>query len=187
MTRINLPGRTLLLVAGIPGAGKSTLLAGVPETPGIVVLDSDAYRVALGRVLPGVPYAWYRPLVHLWHRLAVLVAAWSEAPTLVVHLPATDGHTRATIGRLATLTGRSPHLLWLHVEPAQARQGQLDRGRVVPALSFAAHAERGAATTAALSAGPPPAGWASVTVLDRSAARRGLQLRTGPVSAAVAS
>jgi hypothetical protein len=106
MRHIDLPGRTLLLVAGMPGAGKSTLLAGLPPTPGLTVLDSETYRDALGRLLPALPYAWYRPLVHLWHRLAVLLAALSDEPTLVVHLPATDERTRTAVARLARLTGR---------------------------------------------------------------------------------
>lgn len=181
-TRIALPGRTLVLVAGMPGAGKSTLLAGLPAAPGRVLLDSECYRDALARVLPGLPYAWYRPLVHLWHRLAVLVAALSGVPTLVVHLPATDERTRAAMAGLAALTGRSAHLLWLHVDPADARRGQLRRGRVVPAASFTAHAAAAAATSAALQAGATPRGWASVTVLDRRAARGGVDLDPTPVT-----
>jgi predicted kinase len=178
VTRIALAGRTLLLVAGIPGAGKSTLLAGLTAAPGPVALDSEAYRARMRSALPGVPYAWYRPLVHLWHRIAVLLAALSDEPTLVVHLPATDERTRAAVARLAASTGRSAHLLWLHADPAEARQGQHDRGRVVPAASFAAHAEQAATTTAALLGGPPPPGWSTVTVLDRRAARAGLRLDT---------
>jgi energy-coupling factor transporter ATP-binding protein EcfA2 len=185
MTRIQLPGRTLLLVAGMPGAGKSTLLAGLAGAgaAGLVVLDSEAYRVALRRALPGVPYAWYRPLVHLWHRLAVLMAAGSQAPTMLVHLPATDQRTRAAIARLAAATRRSAHLLWLDVDPVEARRGQLDRGRVVPESSFAAHAGQAVSSSAALRTGPPPAGWAGVTVIDRAAARSGLDLRTGSLTA----
>jgi predicted kinase len=176
---LTLPGRTLLLVAGMPGAGKSTLLAGLPARPGLVVLDSDAYRSALRRVLPGMPYGAYRPIVHLWHRLAVLVAALSGAPTVVVHLPATDPSTRAAVARLAALTGRTAHLLWLHVDVAEARRGQHERGRLVPDASFAAHAERAAASEDALREAPPP-GWSGVTVLDRPAARAGLVLATAP-------
>ncbi len=191
MTRIELPGRTLLLVAGMPGAGKSRLLAGLAAAHGagsaeLVVLDSEAYRVALRRALPGVPYSWYRPLVHLWHRLAVLLAAWSQAPTLVVHLPATDERTRTTVARLAAVTGRSAHLLWLDVDPVEARRGQEDRGRVVPEPSFAAHAGRAVTTAAALRTGPPPAGWTTATVIDRAAARAGLDLRTGSAAALAA-
>jgi hypothetical protein len=176
MRHIDLPGRTLLLVAGMPGAGKSTLLAGLPPTPGLTVLDSETYRDALGRLLPALPYAWYRPLVHLWHRLAVLLAALSDEPTLVVHLPATDERTRTAVARLARLTDRSAHLLWLHTEPDEARRGQFARGRVVPKASFTAHAEQAARTSAALQAGRVPPGWATVTVLDRAAVRSGVHL-----------
>lgn len=176
--RIALPGRTLLLVAGMPGAGKSTLLARLPARPGTVVLDSDAQRAALGRLLPGVPYAAYRPLVHVWHRLAVLVAMVSAASTVVVHLPATDPATRAVVARLAAVTGRTAHLLWLHVDAADARRGQRARGRVVPEASFASHADRATETVGALRGGAP-AGWAGVTVLDRRSARAGLLVETG--------
>lgn len=174
-----LPGRTLLLVAGMPGAGKSTLLAGLPHRPGLVVLDSDAYRAVLRAALGSLPYAAYRPLVHLWHRLAVVVAACSAATTVVVHLPATDAGTRAAVARLAALTGRSAHLLWLHVDPAEARAGQRERGRVVPGASFAGHVRHAEATTAQLRAGGAAPGWADVTLLDRAAARAGIRLCTG--------
>jgi predicted kinase len=172
---LNLPGRTLLLVAGMPGAGKSTLLAGLAARPGQVVIDSDDHRAALRHVLPGVPYGCYRPLVHLWHRFAVLAGACSAASTVVVHLPATDPATRATVARLAALTGRTAHLLWLHVDAEEARRGQHERGRVVPDASFAAHAERAAETASELREATP-AGWSGVTVLDREAAGRGLRI-----------
>ncbi len=175
-----MPGRALLLVAGMPGAGKSTLLRGLPVRPGLRVLDSDRYRDRLGAALRPLPYRWYRPLVHLWHRLGVVAAALSTAPTVVVHLPATGAGTRAVVARLARLTGRTPHLLWLHVDPAEALRGQRERGRVVPGSSFAGHAERAAAATARLRAAAAAPGWATVTVLDRDTARSGLVLDTGP-------
>lgn len=179
--RLDLPGRTLLLVAGMPGAGKSTLLASLPPADGLVVLDSDAQRAALRPLARGVPYAWQRPLVHLMHRTAVVAAAASAVPTVVVHLPATEPGTRAAVARLAAVTRRAAHLLWLHVDPEEARRGQFERGRVVPETSFCAHARRGAATTAELLDHPPP-GWRSVTVLDRDDARGGLRLHTAPAS-----
>ncbi|HZG92298.1 MAG TPA: AAA family ATPase [Pseudonocardia sp.] len=184
MTRLAVPGRTLLLVAGMPGAGKSTLLRGLPVRPGLRVLDSDRYRDLLSTALRPMPYRWYRPLVHLWHRLAAVAAAASAAPTVVVHLPATGAGTRAVVARLARLTGRTPHLLWLHVEPAEALRGQRERGRVVPGASFAGHAERAAAATARLRAAGTAPTWATVTVLDREAARTGLVLDTDPDPAA---
>jgi predicted kinase len=178
VTTLALPGRVLLLVAGVPGAGKSTLLRGLPDRPGLRVLDSDAHRARLRAALGPVPYRRYRPLVHLWHRFAVVAAAVSATPTVVVHLPATGGRTRAAVTALAALTGRAAHLVWLDVAADQALRGQRERGRVVPGGSFAGHAERAAATTARLRAGGSEPGWASVTVLDRAAAAGGLCLRT---------
>jgi hypothetical protein len=175
--RLALPGRTLLLVAGMPGAGKSTLLASLPAAEGLIVLDSEAQRAVLGRVIGGVPYEWQRPLVHLLHRTAVVGAAASATPTVVVHLPATQPGIRAAVARLAALTRRDAHLLWLTADPAEARRGQYARGRVVQEASFCAHARRAERTAAELLADPPP-GWRSVTVLDRAAARGGLRLDT---------
>ena len=181
--RLALPGRTLLLVAGMPGAGKSTLLASLPASDGISVLDSEVQRAALRPIAAGVPYAWQRPVVHLMHRTAVVGAALSATPTVVVHLPATQPSTRAAMARLATVTGREAHLLWLHADAAEARRGQYARGRVVQEASFCAHARRAERTAAELLRDPPP-GWRSITVLDRVAARGGLRLDTGrePVS-----
>ncbi len=175
--RVRLPGRTLLLVAGMPGAGKSTLLAGVPPRPGLTVLDSDAHRVALGRRFPGLAYRRYRPLVHLLHRIALVRAACSGARTVVVHLPATAASTRAAVVALAVLTGRAAHLLWVNVDPDEALGGQRDRGRVVPSGSFAGHARRAAATHDRLRRGGVR-GFRSVAVVDRAAARAGLVLDT---------
>jgi predicted kinase len=172
---VHVPGRTLVLVAGIPGSGKSTLLAGLAPDEHTVVLDSDAHRAALREVLHPLPYGWYRPLVHLWHRLSVLVAAFSSIPTVVVHLPATAAGTRAAVLRLAALTSRAPHLLWLDVDPATARAGQADRGRLVPGSSFARHVRDAAV--------PPAAdGWGSVTVADRAGAASGLVLEHAPTA-----
>jgi hypothetical protein len=173
--RLAVPGRSLVLVAGMPGAGKSTLLAALRRRPGIVVLDSDDHRVALARRFPRLPYRRYRALVHLRHRAAVVRAARSDASTVVVHLPATSTVLRSAVALVAALTGRTAHLLWLHVDPAEALRGQRDRGRLVPSASFAGHARRAAAATVALRGGRA-IGWRTVTVADRSAARAGLVL-----------
>jgi len=175
--RLAVPGRTLVLVAGMPGAGKSTLLAGLPRRPDTVVLDSDEHRAALARRFPRLPYRRYRGLVHLRHRLAVVRAACSGAPTVVVHLPATSVVLRTVAAVLAALTGRAAHLLWLHVDPDEALRGQRQRGRLVPSASFAGHARRAVAAGEALRAGRAP-GWRTVTVVDRTAARAGLVLDT---------
>lgn len=174
-------GRSLLLVAGLPGAGKSTLLAALPVQLGVVVLDSDAQRAALRRVLPGwLAYAHYRWLVHLMHRTAAVLAILSRTPVVVVHLPATKTGVRTVVARLCAVTGRSAHLLWLDVDPAAARSGQSTRGRVIPPASFAGHARRAEGLAARWRAGEVPRGWASVTVLDRAAARGGLRISVTP-------
>jgi predicted kinase len=181
VTTLAVPGRVLLLVAGLPGAGKSTLLRALPPRPGLRVLDSDAYRDWLRGPLGSLgslPYTRYRWLVHLWHRLAVLVAALSTVRVVVVHLPATGARTRAAVAALAALTGRTAHLVWLDVPPEQALRGQRERGRVVPGGSFAGHVQRAAATSARLRPGGAEPGWATVTVLDRARAATGLRLHT---------
>jgi predicted kinase len=175
--RIAVPGRTLLLVAGMPGAGKSTLLASLPAAEGLTVLDSEVQRAALRPLAGPVPYSLQRPVVHLLHRTAVVAAAVSATPTVVVHLPATQPGTRAAVARLAAATRRDAHLLWLQADPAEARRGQYARGRVVQAASFAAHARRAERTAAEL-LGDPPLGWRSITVVDRAAAGGGLRLVT---------
>lgn len=173
---VHLPGRTVLLVAGLPGAGKSTLLAGVDAVPGVRVLDSGTARAVLARRLPaGTPYPAYRWLTHLVHRAGVVGACLGPTGTVVVHLPATAPRGRAVVRALARLSGRDPHLLWLDVPAEQAMSGQLARGRVVRSRPFAAHARRAARTAAALRAGGEP-GWTSVRTTDRSGARRGLAL-----------
>ena len=175
--RLAVPGRALVLVAGMPGAGKSTLLAGLPRRPGLVVLDSDEHRAALARRFPRLPYRRYRWLVHLRHRLAAVRAAWSGAPTVVVHLPATSTALRTAVALLA-----AQRLVRVDVQPQQVRgapgqRGQRERGRLVPSGSFAGHARRAAAAAAALRAGRA-VGWRTVLVAGRPAARAGLVLDT---------
>ncbi|GEL17759.1 AAA family ATPase [Pseudonocardia asaccharolytica] len=181
--RLTLPGRSLVLLAGVPGAGKSTLLAGLPAGPDVALLDSQTHRDALARRLPaGTPYRRYRLLVHLLHRLAIVRAAALGPSVVLVHLPATSVACRQMVALLAALTGRSAHLVWLDVEAADALQGQAARGRVVPSASFAAHAGRAAGLAESFRAHGPPPGWSDVTVLDRAGARLGLGLdvSTGP-------
>lgn len=182
---IALPDRALLLVAGMPGAGKTTLLQRLwtsSDSPpaSVVVLDSDAIRATLARRWPMAPYRRYRPLVHLLHRLVIGRAALGAVPVLVVHLPATGAPTRAALAGLARLTGREAHVLWLDADPTQASAGQLARGRVIPAGSFARHARRAVAVTRRLRQGDRLLGWRSATLLDRTAARRGIVLTVLP-------
>ena len=173
---VPLPGRTLLLVAGLPGAGKSTLLAAMTAPAGVRVLDSGAARSVLARRLPAAtPYRSYRWLTHLAHRTGVVLACAGRDETVVVHLPATSAAVRAAVRVLARASRRAPHLLWLDVPPDQALAGQRARGRVVRPRPFAVHVERASSTCERLRAGRER-GWVSVRTADRSGARRGLAL-----------
>lgn len=167
-----LTGRSLVLVAGVPGSGKSTLLRSIPpgDRAGLTVVDSDPVREWLrDRVPGGTDYRLYRPLVHLTHRVRILRAVWSAAPTVVVHLPATAAFTRSWLALAGVLGGRSRLLLWLDVDPADARRGQRDRGRVLAAGGFGRHVRRAAGFAARLRSGRRTPGW-RVLVLDRTAA-----------------
>lgn len=178
---LTLPGRSLVLVAGIPGAGKSSLLRRLPaDREGLAVLDSDPVRDWLRDRLPeGTAYSRYRWLVHLWHRMRIVLLAFGLVGPLVVHLPATGAATRAAVLALAVLAARRPFLVWIDVDPGQARAGQLGRGRVLGQACFDRHARRGEAFAAALRNGRVPRGWDGVTVLDRAAAARGIVLASG--------
>jgi len=174
--RLRVPGRSLVLVAGVPGAGKSTLLRGLPPRPGVRVLDSESYRNRFARVLPGTPYARVRPLVHLLHRSAAILAAAGRAPTVVVHLPATGRGLRRGALRLARATGRSAHLVWVDAAPEEAVRGQARRGRMVAGRSFARHVVRAEGVAARIADGRLDEPWAGAVVLDRGAAAHGLDL-----------
>lgn len=175
--RLHVPGRTLVLVAGLPGAGKSTLLATLPPDASTTVLDSEQVRARLGRRLPaGTGYPTYRWAVHLLHRVAVVRAALAGPDTVVVHLPSTTEGIRWAVRLLARCGGRDAHLLWVHAEAAEALAGQHVRGRVVRPRAFAAHAARAGDVAERLRREGPPPGWTSARVLDRSCAHRGLRM-----------
>lgn len=167
-----------MLVAGIPGAGKSRLLRGLRTTGAEpAVLDSDLVRERMEARLPaGTAYRWYRPLVHLCYRFQVLLAMFGLVGPLVVHLPATGVVTRAAMLVVAVLALRRPYLIWLDVDPTEARRGQFSRGRVLGERCFKRHARRGTEFVRRLREGYRPPGWSGVLVLDRRQAGRGLVL-----------
>ena len=124
-------------VSGLPGAGKSTLLSRL-DTGTAAVFDTEQVAAALGRLLPGVPYATYRPLTHAIHVLRAAHALTGRGP-VVVHMPRTRGSSRRALIILARLAGRSVHAILLQTTPAQAWEGQRQRGRVLSQRRFAAH------------------------------------------------
>ncbi|MDX3191437.1 AAA family ATPase [Streptomyces sp. MN03-5084-2B] len=169
-TVIELGPRDLLVVAGLPGAGKTTMLR--HAAAGLPVLDSDQVRERLRGVAPALPYRWYRPVVHAWHRLRIVGRAIGEDGPVVVHEPSTRASTRALLALVGVVSGRSVRLLFLDVPAEVALAGQRSRGRVVRPRSFARHVRRVGKWRAELLVDRVPAGWRSVQVIDRPGAER---------------
>ncbi len=134
----------------------------------MVVLDSDQVRARLRAAFPAnLPYRYYRPLVHLVHRLRVLLFAVSRSGLLVVHEPSTRPTTRAWLVLIGVLTARHRHFLWLQATPEQAMAGQVERGRLVRGTSFARHVRRAAWLRDRFAEGWVPRGWHALTVVTR--------------------
>ncbi|WBQ08583.1 AAA family ATPase [Kribbella sp. CA-293567] len=142
-TEFRYPSNSLVVLAGIPGAGKSTLLRRLfPDPTGDVrVLDSEPIRNRWKPVLRSVPYAVWRPLLHVTYYAQVLRAIRTEGP-LVIHDCATKPLARQLIGRAAKLAGRPVHLIMLDVPAEVAKLGQRARDRVVREGSMETHSRR---------------------------------------------
>ena len=176
------PGAAVI-VGGIPGAGKTTFLARTVRPGDARVLDSAQVRRRLrARLGRRVPYALYRPLVHVIHLLRVWRALAAREP-VVVHDCATRGPLRRLMARRAARAGRPVCLLLLDVDPSVARGGQRARGRRVRARAMRRHERRWAALVTGAPPRPAPAllaeGFADVRVLDRAAADAVAALRFG--------
>lgn len=168
-----------MLLGGILGAGKTTLLGRVaaPSTEARL-LDSEAWRTRLSGRLPWfVPYATWRPLVHLLH-YATTARALGGHQTLVMHECATRTILRRWLVRLARRAGRPAHLVILDVDLPVARQGQTARGRTVRRSPLRRHWTRWRALRTRLRDPRSAAavlrheGWSSCVVMDRTAANR---------------
>jgi len=168
------PANALLVVAGLPGAGKSTLIRRIlARRVDVTTLDPETIRRRWQRALTTTRgYRLYRPLVHLEHYVRLLLAL--RAPgALVVHDTATRGWVRRALAWLAARAGRPAHLLFLDVAPQEAERAQRARGRRVPPRAMRRHARAWAAIRPRVQRpGATAAGYASTTVLDRSAAAR---------------
>ncbi|MFG2971431.1 AAA family ATPase [Streptomyces sp. NPDC048331] len=166
--RLGFAAGDIVVVSGLPGGGKSTLIKRAAAEGGAV--DSQDTRERWERRMPGaLPYAVYRPLVraaHYWGLWRIL----RSGASVVVHDCGTQSWVRGLLAAAARRRGRALHLLLLDSSPEEALSGQAARGRGVSAYAFARH--RGAVTRLLreAEAGRPPAGCASVTLLDRRSA-----------------
>jgi len=134
---------SVVVVAGVPGAGKSTLLRRLfPVESTERVFDSERIRNRWMPVLGVLPYAWWRPLVHLTYYATVLRVMRRGGGPMVVHDCATRPWVRQLLGWRAKRAGLPLHLVLLDVPGDVARYGQWVRGRVVRAGSMATHCRR---------------------------------------------
>jgi AAA domain len=164
-------------VAGLPGAGKTTLMRTLRPDRTLRISDSDQLRTAVLRLMPRrTRYGLIRPAAHLLHRASVLWLSLGRSPAVVVHLPATSARLRRAVTTLARLSRRTAHIVWLDAAPADAREGQRTRGRMITDRSFGRHARRAERTSQQILAGRLGEGWITTLRLDRPAARHGLHI-----------
>ncbi|HYZ56748.1 MAG TPA: AAA family ATPase [Streptosporangiaceae bacterium] len=176
--RLPVSKRSLVLVAGLPGAGKTTLMRTLHPDRTLRVSDSEQLRTAVLPLLPcSTRYGLVRPAVHLLHRASVVCLSLGPSPAVVVHLPATSARLRRAITRLARLSRRTAHLVWLDAAATEARESQRTRGRMITARSFERHVRRAERTSERILARQLDEGWATTLRLDRHAARAGLQIQ----------
>jgi predicted kinase len=177
---LNYPPGSLVLLAGLPGAGKSTLLDRLyglngderePVRAGEArVIDSRQSRNWWAPYLGPIPARARTPLVHATHVWRIARAV-SRGHGVVAHTRGTWSHILYGFAWLARRVGSEVHLILLDVEPRAARAGQLSRGRVVTATTFARHCRRWRVLVERARSGAlPPAD--GVTLLDRPAADR---------------
>jgi hypothetical protein len=168
------PRRDVLVVAGLPGAGKTTLLREVAGA-GDLVLDpqqlGDRWRRSLP---PWVPYRWYRPAVHAWHRGGVVVRLIRGDDGLIIHEPGGRPRWRRRLVALASRRGSAVHLLVGRADPQQAEEGRIDRQRTLPQGRAARHEAEWAEMLEEIAHGWPASrlaaeGFAGCTLLPRSA------------------
>lgn len=153
VTELRYPASAALVVAGLPGAGKSTVLrrffgtttdaeqpCGGPQ--GSVVLDSLQVRNRLRHRLGRIPYALWRPVVHVAHFAGIRAALRDTDGPVVIHDCATVGWARRVIAFWAAGYGRELHMLLLDVPATVAKAGQHARGRRSNRMAFVLHCFR---------------------------------------------
>ncbi|MGW5846543.1 AAA family ATPase [Streptomyces sp. NPDC055254] len=166
--RLRFAAGDIVVVSGLPGGGKSTLIERAAAADGAV--DSQNTRERWEHRMPSaLPYAVYRPLVRVAHYRGLWRLLRSGA-SLVVHDCGTQSWVRGLLAAAVRRRGSALHLLLLDTSPEEALAGQRARGRSVSAYAFARHRAAVGRLLREAEAGRPPAGCASVVLLDRASA-----------------
>jgi hypothetical protein len=180
----------LICVGGVPGSGKTTAIrAALPHLSEPVVLDpEDIYRPLHSMVGDTIPYRGWRWLVHGIHTLRLLghlALGPRDGRVLIVHEPSTRSRRRLRFVQLARWLGWRPALLYVDTDRNLSRNGQLERGRVLPVASFDRHWARWTRLTEQLGGDPAQLDgrrWHRVVLTDRAGAVSALrQLCLGDV------
>jgi hypothetical protein len=159
-------GSVVILIVGIPGAGKTVLIDRAASSPGWTVLDPDRLRRRLPPTLRRVPVPY--PL----YVLAIVVAI-ARHTHVVVESRGTYTWLRRLVEACARVRGREAVLVLLDAAPADARAGQIRRGRVVPARIMRRYTtDWGRLLDAARGGALAAEGWRRVVVLDRAQASK---------------
>ena len=139
---LRVPGRSLVVLAGLPGAGKTTTLRRVtPSLPGdVVALDAEDVAAAL-RHAP-VPYAALRPVVHAGHLARVVRATTGPAASVLATDPLSSPLRRLLLHCAARCTGRSLDVVLVDATVEQALAGQVERGRTLGPRRMRRHVRR---------------------------------------------
>lgn len=156
----------VVLVVGIPGAGKTVLIDRAARAAEWTVLDLDRFRRRLPTALRRMPVPY---------PLYVLALVWAIAryPHVVAESRGTYAWLRRLVTACARIRGREAVIVLLDASSADARAGQLSRGRVAPELVMQANTSRwGRLLDAARSGALADEGWSRVLVLDRAQASK---------------
>ncbi|WP_309132786.1 AAA family ATPase [Brevibacterium sp.] len=147
----------LVLLGGVPGAGKTAALRAIAGiAPSVRIVDSDAVRHRLSRVVGWAPYAVCRPFVHILAHCAILIQVLRRGGgPLIVHDPGTRWWSRRLLLWLALQCGYCPAAVFIDIDRDSALDGQTLRGRVVRRHAFDRHWRRWNRMRARIAAGAP--------------------------------
>ncbi|RJQ74326.1 hypothetical protein D5S17_22900 [Pseudonocardiaceae bacterium YIM PH 21723] len=151
--QVKLGSRGLLVIGGPPGANRALLAAAVPGAT--LITPNQTWE----NTLHWAPSLLRYPLARVKHWLRIVKNALTVGGPIVLREPATRQITRTALRRLAWVSGRDLHLIWVDSATDEPRGRRLWLARRM------------------LVGGATPPGWQSARVISRAKVRDGLTLR----------